>query len=64
MGEYDSLWDVVRVALICMMGVQITGVYAEAVFPKQERVPVYECDFVMKESIMTRPCTIRGEWTE
>ena len=64
MESYKALWDVGRVALVCMMCVQIFGVYFNAVFPKEERVITYECDFEMGKSILTKPCTIRGEWTE
>lgn len=39
--ETQALWDVGRVALICMMCVQIFGVYYDALFkePKVELVP-------------------------
>ena len=60
----QALWDVVRVALVCMMCVQIFGTYYCALFPKAERVVTYECDFEMGGSIMTRQCTIRGEWND
>lgn len=62
--DIQAIWDVIRVALILMMCVQIFGVYFNALFPKEERVVTYECDFEMSNSILTRPCKIRGEWVE
>lgn len=62
--DYKALWDVIRIALVCMMSVQIFGVYFNAVFPKEERVIIYECDFEMSGSILTKPCTVRGEWVK
>lgn len=60
----QALWDVVRVALVCMMCVQIFGVYFNALFPKLQEATVYECDFTLKEHMLTMPCTIRGKWNE
>lgn len=54
-------WDVVRVALICMMWVQIFGVYWQAIFPPRVLTPVYEeCDFKLKDHTITLPCEIRS----
>lgn len=64
MKEYQALWDVVRVAMVCMMSVMIFDVYYNALFQKPERVITYECDFDMGKSVMTAPCTVRGEWNE
>lgn len=60
----QALWDVMRVALVCMMCVQIFGVYLNAAIPQEGRVIIYECDFNMGKSVLTAPCTIRGEWGE
>lgn len=59
-----ALWEVARVALVSMMLALMFGTYLGALFPKQEKVPVYECDFNMGKSLLTRPCTIRGEIAE
>ena len=64
MKDLLALWDVVRVAMLCMMSVIIFGVYFNALFPKLEAEKMFECDFNMGKSIMTAPCTIRGEWYE
>lgn len=61
MKDY-SLFTVFVVALCCMMSVQIFGAYYNALFPKLQAVTVYECDFTLKNSVLTMPCTIRGEW--
>ena len=60
MESYKALWDVGRVALVCMMCVQIFGVYFSVLFPKEERVITYECDFKMKDHVVTMPCEIRS----
>jgi hypothetical protein len=41
MEDLLALWDVVRVAMVCMMSVVIFGVYYDALFkePKVELVP-------------------------
>lgn len=59
--DNQALWDVVRVALVCMMCVQIFGVYWQAVFPSRVLKPVYEqCDFKLKDHTITLPCEIRS----
>lgn len=58
------LFTVFVVALCCMMSVLILGTYYTALMPKAEKVMVYECDFDMQDSVLTMPCTIRGEWNE
>lgn len=64
MEDLKALWDVVRVAMLCMMSTMIFGVYFNAAFPKEVREITYECDFNMGKSTLTMPCTIRGEWME
>lgn len=59
--ETQALWDVGRIALVCMMSVQIFGVYFSAVFPPRVLKPVYEeCDFKLKDHTITLPCEIRS----
>lgn len=59
--DYQALWDVIRVALVLMMCVQIFGVYFNAVFPPRVLKPVYEeCDFKLKDHTITLPCEIRS----
>ena len=60
----QALWYVIRVALVCMMSVQIFGVYFNAVFPKEIVEIIYECNFEMKDHILTKPCTVKGEWND
>lgn len=55
----QALWDVMRVALVCMMCVQIFGVYWTHFFPST-KIAQYECDFKMKDHILTMPCEIRS----
>lgn len=55
----QALWDVVRVALVLMMCVQIFGVYWTHFFPST-KITQYECDFKMKDHILTMPCEIRS----
>lgn len=62
-SENKALFEVINVTLMCMMCVQIFGVYYSALFPKEKVEEVfYECDFQMKGHVLTMPCTIRGEW--
>lgn len=63
MKDY-SLFTVFVVALCCMMSVQIFGAYFNALFPKLQEATVYECDFELRDSVLTMPCTIRGKWNE
>lgn len=58
------LFTVIIVALSCMMAIQIFGVYFNALFPKENAEIIYECNFNMGKSILTRPCTIHGVWNE
>lgn len=59
--DTQAIWDVIRVALILMMCVQIFGVYFNAAFPSRELKPVYEeCDFKLKDHTITLPCEIRS----
>ena len=65
-NETQALWDVVRVALVCMMLIQICGIYYDAItyVPKGFEQVLYECRFNMGDSILTRPCITVGRWEE
>jgi hypothetical protein len=58
MNDYP-LFTVVVVALVCMMCVQIFGVYWTYFFPSTKTAS-YECDFQMKNHVITMPCEIRN----
>lgn len=64
MNKDYPLLTVTIVAMVCMMSMLILGTYYTALMPKAEKVMVYECDFEMREHVLTMPCTIRGEWSE
>lgn len=57
--DYQALWDVVRVSLVCMMVVQLFGNTWDYWF----KLPVaanYECDFQLADHVVTMPCEIRN----
>ena len=60
----SPLLTVTVVAMVCMMSMLILGTYYTALMPKADKVMVYECDFAMREHVLTMPCTIRGKWNE
>lgn len=60
----DALLDVGKVALCCMMGVQIFGIYYDRLNPKEAEQIVYDCRFQMDGSIMSKPCVLAGRWDE
>ena len=65
-SDNQALWDVVRVALVCMMFIQICGIYYDAItyVPEAAVQVIYDCRFQMDGSIMSKPCTIMGKWEE
>ena len=64
MSNDYPLLTVTVVAMVCMMSMLILGTYYTALMPKSDKVIVYECDFELRDSVLTMPCTIRGEWNE
>jgi hypothetical protein len=57
--DYQALWDVVRVALVCMMLTQIAGQCYDYFVPNTKTAS-YECDFQLKNHVVTMPCEIRS----
>lgn len=62
----SALLDVGKVALCCMMGVQIFGIYYDAITyqPKEHEQIVYDCRFQMDGSVLAKPCVVAGRWEE
>lgn len=59
MDKDYPLLTVVIVALSLMMTVQILGMAWDSAFRVAPRV-TYECDFKMKDHVVTMPCEIRN----
>lgn len=59
MDKDYPLLTVIIVALSLMMAVQILGMAWDSAFGVAPSV-TYECDFKMKDHILTMPCEIRG----
>ena len=59
MNKDYPLLTVVIVALTLMMTVQIFGMFWDNAFRVMPNV-TYECDFKMKDHIVTMPCEIRS----
>lgn len=57
--DYQALWDVVRVSLVCMMVVQLFGNTWDYWF-KIPNMASYECDFQLADHVVTMPCEIRS----
>jgi hypothetical protein len=57
--DYQALWDVVRVALVCMMLTQIVGGIWDYFLPVNKTAS-YECDFQLADHVVTMPCEIRS----
>lgn len=55
----QALWDVIKTALIIMMMTQILGQVWDYWFRVMPSV-AYECDFKMKDHVVTMPCEIRS----
>ena len=59
---FKDLFEVINVALSCMMVVFLFGTWYDGILPKQSAQTVYDCDVRMTGHILTVPCTIRGKY--
>lgn len=55
---FKDLFEVITIALACMMLVNIAGIWYTPV----KREVIYECDVRMSNHVLTVPCTIRGKY--
>lgn len=58
---FKDLFEVINVALSCMMVVFLFGTCYDSIVPKDVKPVLYECDFKLKNHTLTAPCTIRSK---